>query len=100
MKVYRRVSNLEEFEEREKYVFFELIKHVNYWSDTEEVDFMKTSDSRDGCLSRFSSMKGKLICKDLNQLRIDTIDLSVEEFWNKYENNLSGVWNRGNKVIF
>lgn len=98
MKVYRTVSSLEEFEEREKYVFCRFIKQVNYWEPTNEVDFMKTADSQHIML--FSSMDMSLLSDDEESLKDDMINLSVEEFWDKYSEKLSGNWYDGKRVIF
>jgi len=98
MKVYRKRVVLDDYEEREVYVFNSVIKEIHYWGDTDEVDLMQCAHQV-GYVTRFNSIIGTLLSDDLKELREDTIDLSVREFWDKYENKLSGMWCEDIKVV-
>jgi len=98
MKIYSTHTILREYERPEKQVFCGFIKEIRYWERTNELDLLKQSESP-GCLTRFNTLPTGLFSDDLDKLIADIMELSVEEFWDKYEDNLTGIWHKGLKVI-
>ena len=98
MKIYKEVTTLESFDEREQYVFTTFIKQINYWN-TDELDLMCFADNGGRYLTRFNTIKANLISNDLVKLKNDTIILDILEFWNKYSKELHQVWHGDLKVI-
>ena len=98
MKVYKKKTTLDKFEKQEKYVFTTFIQAINYWDETDELDLMICSDNRNGCLTRFNTIKADLISDNLGQLKKDTINLGVLAFWYKYQTELSGIWHDFGKI--
>ena len=69
--------------------------HPDYF----EVDFYRESRTHLGCLSRFNTMKSVDINTDIDELVSDSLILEISEFWDKYEEELTGKWYGDHKII-
>jgi hypothetical protein len=98
MKTYTRVIVEENEDIPESEVFKMFVKEINHWHQTNEIDFMITSDTP-GYITRFSSMNTGDIGHNNLQVIRDAACLEVNEFWDKYEDKLKGKWHNNKRII-
>ena len=97
MNVLKQKIVLEEIEISEKEAFSKFITSIAYSESTTVVELLYSEPNSHVC-EPFTRIAGEELTDDLKQLNIDAWELTIPDFWDKYEGGLKGLWHFGKTV--